>query len=261
MPRIQLSGQVFGMNVKPIKNAQITIIDNDFGSSNDLIYSGRTDSEGIFRGRSRNWQDDNWLDGPFGSRVSVPDILSLSFKVKKGDKQHSGPFVLLPNNTSAPIIVPWSDQVVFATVNEIECFSASDIQRHIMSELNSANSVNINIYDPVLKAAFEPITRSERALRDFVQSSTPSLSIGGQPTTAFALDPFTGASIILLAIAVIITSAGAATGVTLVGLAIHHAIRKCSTVEAEMTLPNGSGSPGETQTDGGVLSISITGCS
>ena len=260
MPTIQISGQLLGMNGNPINNAQITIIDNDLGSSNDLIYSGRTGSQGMFRGTSSNWQDNNWVDGPLGLRIPVPDILSLYFKVKKGDRQHSGPFVLLPNNTSAPIIVPWSEQVVFATVNGIECFSASEVQRRIMSESNSANSVNVNIYDPVLKAAFEPITRSERALRDFVQSSTPSLSISGQTNIPFALDPFTGTALILLAISAIILAAGATTGITLVGLGINYAIRKCSHVQANMTLPDASGGLEGIQTDSGVLSIEISGC-
>lgn len=125
MSRLNITGKVIGSNGKPIRGASIKIYDKDTGSSDDLILSDTTDNTGVFAKRSKPWRDNNSIPGPFGTRVPTPDIMLLTFKVKKNKQTHEGPFFLLPNGKSASIVCPWFDDEFFVSKSDREILLVS----------------------------------------------------------------------------------------------------------------------------------------
>ena len=217
MPRINLGGQVFGLNTKPITHATIKIIDTDFGSSNDVILRASTDSEGKFTGVSSDWKDSNWINTGFGVRIPTPDILSLRFEVKKGNKTHSGLFIHLWDYHSAPIVCPWNNpDTLFAKVNNVNCYSPEETKES-MERLISENKLEkLEIFDPATRQAFSSLAEDPRIIRHstgMIYGASAALAIGSTTT-------------ILLAVAAIIIASSTAIGIVFVGLSLLLAIDK-----------------------------------
>ena len=232
MPRIRLGGQVFGLNTEPITHATIRIIDTDLGSNNDVILNATTNSEGKFIGLSSNWEDSNWINTGFGLRIPTPDILSLKFEVKKGNKTHSGPFVHLWDNHSAPIVCPWNNpDTLFAKVNNINCYSPEETKES-MERLILANELEtLEIFDPSTRLAFSSLAEDERVIRNstgMIYGHSAALAVGSTTT-------------ILLAVAAIIIASSTVIGVVFVGLSLLLAIDKgCENIgfEQDTSLDN-----------------------
>lgn len=220
MSILKIGGQIFGVDTKPITNAKIKIIDTDMGSSSDVIFRGTTDSEGKFRGDSSNWEDNNWINGPFNTRVPMPDILSLEFDVEKAGKTHKGPYLHMNNYRSAPIICPWSNpDTLFAKVNDVFCYSAESTKAEMSRLLDNNDSITLHIFDPAVRAAYAPLTGSRNAQAAFISSA-----IGIDDAVVLAAGA--SALLILLGIAAVIVAVGYVEGVKASGEAMLLAVDK-----------------------------------
>lgn len=235
MPSVKIGGQVFGLNTQPITNATIKIIDIDSGSKNDVIFRGQTDAKGKFRGNSSNWQDRNWVNGPFGSSIDVPDVPLFHFEVTKGNEKHTGVFVPSPiiDYTSAPIICPWNNpDTLFAKVNDVFCYTPENTKAEILKNIAAKKKIVLQIFDPAARAAYMPLTMDTNILRSYVkdvlnidvQPSVAPMVVGIDDATLGAAG--TAALLILLGISAVIVSAGFVYGVALIGEGMLAAIDK-----------------------------------
>ncbi len=117
MSAINISGKVChapypqGANV-PCANAVVQVFDIDApGRGDDLIWTGTTNSNGLFSGQSSEWQDmvnlRYWTPRGWRDRdvPDVTDILSLKVRVTQGaQSKEFFPFV---NQSPIPLFVPW----------------------------------------------------------------------------------------------------------------------------------------------------------
>lgn len=106
MSRLRFRGQVSYLTGVPVPDANVVLIDKDrgrslLGTDDDVLWTGKTDNNGIFSGETIDWKADEFMD-----------ILFLWFKVDKPGYFHEGPFVRINDTTSAPIIVPWQEMPV-----------------------------------------------------------------------------------------------------------------------------------------------------
>ena len=138
MPTLNLSGKVVhGIPTDgvagPCAGASIEVYDLDQGGDgNNLIWSGRTDTNGNFAGTSADWQDNNsvrvttelpghwegfppkWVPGgQITKDLPVPDVLLLKVIVSQqtpnGSKSQEFPFVQGAGPIPAvPLVVPWA---------------------------------------------------------------------------------------------------------------------------------------------------------
>ena len=128
MGKVQLSGRVqhipgsWGVSV-PVRGASIEVIDIDPGGSDDVIWTGSTDTEGKFSGTSKEWQDTKtfsvWVQDslipPRGhwENKTVPDptdLLLLKVRVKQAGRTHEAfPFL---NSSPVPVVVPWGPPTI-----------------------------------------------------------------------------------------------------------------------------------------------------
>jgi hypothetical protein len=123
MSKIQISGRVQHMPgpwgaAVAARNAGVEVIDVDPGGSDDVIWSGATDSQGSFAGTSQEWQDMRsvrvWVQtsvipprGHWEDR-SVPDpgdVLLLKLRIRQDGRTHDVfPFA---NGAALPVVLPW----------------------------------------------------------------------------------------------------------------------------------------------------------
>jgi hypothetical protein len=222
MSILKISGKVFGINTQPITNASIKIIDKDYGSSDDIIFRGTTNNNGKFYGKSRNWIDNNWINGWGGIRVPIPDIMQLEFTVRKGDKSHTGPYIHLNDYLSAPIICPWSNPLtLFAKIGNEEFYDAESTRDKLKELVSTHANFELEIFDPLVITAFSILTNGESITEEFVSNMTQGLEV---------IDPFTGTALILLALAALITASGTAAATVIISMAVFEAIStgRCS---------------------------------
>lgn len=252
MSSIKIGGRVIGLNGKPITNARIKIIDKDIGSKNDVIFRGRTDNDGKFRGESSNWQDKNWINGPFNTKIDTPDIPDFVFEVTKADKKHTGSFLYswVIDYTSAPIICPWNNpDTLFAKVNDVFCYTPEATRDEISKNIENKKKIVLHIFDPDVRRAFAPLTLDVNNLRNYIKDVLgpvvpmtlgvdDAVATGGVVPMAVGVDDAVviGASalLILLGISAVIIAAGAVYGVVVMGEAMSLAINKgCQNVSFE----------------------------
>jgi len=213
MSQLKLGGQVFGVNAKPITNAEVVIIDNDFGGNgNDIIFKGSTNHEGKFHALSRNWKDDNWIRGPLGNTINTVDHLDLDFIVKKSGEEHSGKFFIVGDYLSIPIICPWNNpDVIFSKVNNIFCYTAEETVLEMEKCIMSKSPMTLHIFDPVIKTIFEPLTFHPNIQQQHIASIT-------------GVTEASGILLILLGVAAIMVAGSILVGASLIGSAVLLAI-------------------------------------
>ena len=130
MATLQLKGKVLHMpgswgQAVPVSGASIKVIDIDKpgqGSSDDVIWTGTTDSNGNFQGQSSEWQDRKKITIPGYFKGTPPkwipphdewvpdltDIISLKAEITHGTHQVSLPLMYINDGTpSPPLVVPW----------------------------------------------------------------------------------------------------------------------------------------------------------
>lgn len=222
MSRLRISGVVLGIDTKPITNASITITDKDVGSSNDRILRTETNHLGQFSGLSREWSDSNWIDGPWNTRVPTPDLMLLEFTVKKGDESHTGPFIHLADNLSAPIICPWNDpRALFAKIDGEEFYDAFSTAEKIKDLTKSGSDFELEIFNETVKDAFSPLAGGNNVTDQFV---------GGRIQGFAAVEIIVATTGLLIAIAMIISVAGASIATVYMGIALLEAVssQNCS---------------------------------
>ncbi len=218
MTKLKLGGQVFDANMNPVANAKIAIIDEDIGATNDVILTKITDSDGKFKGVSKEWNDGNFINTPLGTR-QISDTLQLIFQVSKGEKSHQGSFVHVADHLSAPIICPWLDpKVLIAKVNNTPCYTDQEFKSELQKGLSSGKNVTIRIYDPAIQTAFAPMVGNPTSRKAFAENISANI-VEGVPVPT-PPDIF----FVLLGVAIIIVASAALIGVAILGSAVLLAI-------------------------------------
>lgn len=127
MPTLKVNGVVnhdigsWGLSV-PVKNATIKIIDIDyFGNSDDIIWSGETDENGVFSGESSDWQDRIIIPMPVGRDLEFPDpndSLELVINVVDGSREVTLPY-RQSRSSQTKTTVPWGPQSILLILKPI----------------------------------------------------------------------------------------------------------------------------------------------
>lgn len=98
----------------PANGVSISMIDRDAGNSNDTIWTGRTDANGMFSGRTNDWRDSRMVTvGTVQQRVyDATDVMALEAQVteqvENSRYQLTVPFVPAPLGLpQPPIVLNW----------------------------------------------------------------------------------------------------------------------------------------------------------
>jgi hypothetical protein len=227
MPKIRIQGQVSYWNGKPVSGATIKIVDLDEDERHDTILAATTNNRGQFSGLSKEWQDVRQM--PFITLPAWTDTMVLQFEVTRGSQKHSGPFLYINDTTSVPIIVPWLESPVLATVNGIDCDKADEILSEAIRAIQSGQRIKIQILDPASVEALQVLTESPEAILAWIEEKVPMLGqqlrqipgLSSRNTSSafqtFAVEPVS-ASLTILAIAILVLVSG--VSIVLAGIAV-----------------------------------------
>ncbi|MEL6930809.1 MAG: hypothetical protein AAFO95_19580, partial [Cyanobacteria bacterium J06600_6] len=130
----------------------------------------------------------------------------------------------------------------------------------IRDAIDNGTNIDIKIVDPVVNAAFLPLTYDENAMREFVRRNIPALNNFTPGSLSFAVDPFTGTALIIASVAIIISTAAAGTATVILALAVLQAIQKCEDIEARQEDPTTTVSTNGFTFGGGGIRLLIGDC-
>jgi hypothetical protein len=221
MPTVKIRGQVrhFHPLGAPCQKAVVKVYDKDVGGGgDDLIFTGKTDANGVFKGRSKNWKDRNTMrvSTPLGTVTQeVPDVLLLQVKVQQGSKKVGPfPYIQVPDGLPMSVVpVPWGPPNAYlAKVNGKKCKDGFQLQKAARAAFESGTpKVRIQLVGPEA-VLFLPLTGSMTQLKKKVEAVLPGAKhmLYVNPTGAEEL----------LAIAVVILALGAAFSVGILATAV-----------------------------------------
>lgn len=215
-------------NERPVKGAQVQIVDKDPGGTDDVIFTSNTNSLGKFYGTSADWQDTKkiryWQPLPLPGRwitKTAPDpadMMLLEIDIKEAGQHFRGPFVFLGDNVEVPVVVPWGKpdfSLATYEVNGKKCSNGMDLQKRARAAFESgASSVTIAIRGPEA-VPFLPIAGKNLAqLKELADDLLPGAKDMLYPNPCEAA--------CILAIAFLILALGAAVSISVVasGIAI-----------------------------------------
>lgn len=196
----------------PCAGATVTVYDVDAGGNgDDVIYTGTTDSQGFFRGQSREWVDSNTARVPtgFGGFITqnVPDVLVLQVRVRKGN-QDSGrmPYAVTPVGVPAPpIILPFGSPQSTLHVDGDLCNSTGDFFGKVMDKLANGQDLKIAIRGPESEIFDRLANVSPNDLLDYLDGLFPGIKVALNQSSNLA-DPVT-----IVAITGLVLACGAVT--------------------------------------------------
>lgn len=149
--RIQYAPGPWGLAL-PAAGVNISLTDKDVGSADDTIWTGVTNSNGEFSGRTSDWRDTKTItvSGPTGTYqqnvADASDVMSLQAKVKQRVDSLSyemlAPFIPAPPGMpQPPIVLNWGPPGrAKVTVNGFRAISPNQFAALLQSTFGSGNA-------------------------------------------------------------------------------------------------------------------------
>lgn len=199
--------------IVPCADATVTVYDVDAGGNgDDVIYTGTTDSEGFFRGQSREWVDTNTARVPigFGRSISqaVPDVLVLQVRIRKNG-QDTGriPYAVNPAGVPAPpIILPFGSPQTTVHVDGVVMDTMADIFIKVVDDIRTDRQYWVlAIRGPEAEVFDRLVNLTSDELLDFLDGLFPGTKVVLTQHQNLT-DPAT-----ILALVALVLAAGAAT--------------------------------------------------
>ena len=244
MAKLKLKGNLmyppgpWGTN-KPVKGAQIKITDIDApGRTDDVIWTGTTNNDGVFQGTSKEWQDRIQLTPGIPATAITSavrptygpdpaDVLILKIEIAQGQNKIMAPFVFAGDNVQVPIYVTWGPPANNrGTLNGVNFTDFNQLINKVVSTIEQKDPIDLRLYGDwstaatplVLLIKKSPLERTKQIFPDS-QPGSIEIVVGGTVITVSAT-ALAGLAALVLAIGSLVLLAGASVFLVCLGIAV-----------------------------------------
>lgn len=280
MSRLNIKGRVFylpgpwGIN-KPVAGAQILITDIDLpGRGNDVIFSGKADSQGRFSGRSNDWQDQvnvrvwrpsstipgvpvvpgigpgRWVTT---TQPDVTDIMTLTARIRADGQDITVPFPYAGDNVEVKLFVTWGPppKPAHGTINGLEFTDFQKLMDKLTATIETKEPIALELYGDWSDAVTplvelintDPLELVKQYFPDSLHGSL-IIAVGGLFFTITAAELLAMAALVL-AIGGMILLVGASVFLVALGIAVILAVLAgyCQIGAEQDTTTDSNGNP------------------